>query len=94
MALIYEGMTCAICDQPLDIEGPFVATSHFIGDQNDPLWQFSDAAMHYDCFQKWEHREAFVKKYNETIGQMVWGNGTRHYMNPDGSVHSVKATGR
>lgn len=26
MALIYEGMTCAICAQPLDADGPFVAT--------------------------------------------------------------------
>jgi hypothetical protein len=94
MALIYEGMACAICEQPLDIAGPLVATTHFIDDECDPLWRFSDAAMHYDCFQTWEHREAFVKKYNETIGQVVWGNGTRHHMNADGRVISVRATGR
>jgi hypothetical protein len=90
MALVYEGMTCAICEHPLDIHGPFVATSHFIGDETDPLWPFSDAAMHYDCFQAWDHREAFVKKYNDTMGQQIWGNGTRHHMNPDGSIVSVK----
>ena len=91
MALIIDGMTCPICDQPLDIDGPLVATSHFIADPSDPLWRFSDAAMHYDCFQRREHRQEFVDKYNASLGQIVWGNGTRHHMNADGSIESVPA---
>jgi hypothetical protein len=94
MALLYDGMTCAICDQPLDINGALVATSHFIEDASDRLWPFSDAAMHYDCFQDWKHREAFVRKYNETIGQIVWGNGTRHHMNSDGNIVSLNVIPR
>lgn len=93
MALIYEGIRCAICDRKIDIgrQGSYVATTHFIGDKSDPLWRFSDAAMHYECFQSWPHREEFVQKYNSTIGQQVWGNGTRHLMHPDGRVESVSA---
>jgi hypothetical protein len=67
MALIYSGMPCAICGEPLDIHGPRVATTHFIGDETDPLWRFSDTAMHYSCFQEWKHREEFVKKYNDSV---------------------------
>jgi hypothetical protein len=93
MALIYKGIKCAICGREIDIDlkGSYVATTHFIGDSNDPLWRFSDAAMHYECFQAWPHREEFVQKYNSTIGQRVWGNGTRHLMYPDGRVESVLA---
>lgn len=90
MALIYEGMTCAICEQPLDLQGPMVATSHFIEDPSDLLWRYSDAAMHYECFQQWQHRDQFVTKYNNTMGTIVWGNGTRHHMKPDGTIQSVR----
>lgn len=71
MALIFDGMPCAICDQPLHEDHPMVATSHFIADETDPLLRFSDAAMHYECFQRWEHRHEFVAKYNETVGKIV-----------------------
>lgn len=91
MALIYDGMLCAICAQPLDTNGQMVATTHFIGDENDRLWRYSDAAMHYDCFQAWEHRAEFIEKYNGTIGRTVWGNGTRHHMQHDGIVTSIPA---
>lgn len=91
VALIDEGSKCAICGQEIDLAGPIVATTHFIGDSNDPLWRFSDAAMHYDCFQRWPHREEFVNRYNSSLGQRVWGNGTRHLMHPDGRIESVRA---
>jgi hypothetical protein len=74
-------------------DGPLVATSHFIGEPTDPLWRFSDAAMHYECFQEWEYRQEFVDKYNATIGKIVWGNGTRHHMKADGLIESIPASG-
>jgi hypothetical protein len=49
--------------------------------------------MHYECFQKWEHREAFVAKYNETMGKVVRRDGTQERMNPDGTFVSVKVSG-
>jgi hypothetical protein len=92
MALIFPDSKCAICELAVDSGGDkYVATSHFIEDETDPLWEFSDAVMHYDCFQSWERREVFVTKYNETMGRIIWGNGTRHRMNADGKIISVKA---
>ena len=94
MALIIRGKsTCAICGKILADGDELVATTHFIPNEDDPLWRFSDAGMHYACFQEWEHREVFVSKYNSTIGQTVWGNGTRHHMSEDGIVESVPAEG-
>jgi hypothetical protein len=90
MALITQYTKCALCGELLG-DGEIVATTHFIADRDDPLWRFSDASMHYACFQNWPHREEFVSKYNSTIGQRVWGNGTRHLMHPDGKVESVPA---
>lgn len=92
MAMLFKGMKCPICGDEIDLAGPIVATMHFIDDADDPLWRFSDAGMHYDCFQTWPHRETFVNRYNSTIGRCIWGNGKRHLMHPDGQVESVPAT--
>ena len=87
MALVLLGKTeCSICGVVLNEEDDMVATTHFIADQNDPLWQFSDSAMHRSCFLEWEHKLSFVKKYNDTIGIITWGNGTYHHMEDDGNI--------
>jgi hypothetical protein len=87
MALIFLGKTeCAICNVVLKEGDQIVATSAFIADRDDPLWQFSDAAMHKSCFLEWDQRKNFVEKYNETVGALTFGNGTYHYMEPDGSI--------
>lgn len=90
MALIFKESKCSICGQLLGGRR-YVATTHFITEPTDPLWRYSDSGMHYDCFQKWIHREEFVRRYNDTMGCMVWGNGTRHNMREDGVVESVLA---
>lgn len=59
---------------------------HFIADRTDPLWRYCDSAMHRECFLAWHRRLEFVEKYNATIGQQVWGNGTRHRMALDGTI--------
>ncbi len=91
MALIFDGIECPLCGEVIDLNSQFVATTHFIGDRNDQLHRYSDAAMHYTCFQNWDHREEFIDRYNNTIGRTVWGNGTRHHMRPDGTIESVPA---
>lgn len=93
MALLDGRTKCAICGQPINLAGQIVATTHFISDSHDPLWRFSDAAMHYDCFQHWPHRDEFVSKYNSTMGKSVWGNGMRHLMQSDGRIETVPAFG-
>jgi hypothetical protein len=68
MALINRLTRCPLCDELLG-DRDIVATTHFIADRDDPLWRFSDAAMHADCFRKWSLREQFVSKYNDCMGR-------------------------
>ena len=89
--VILDKTTCALCNEVLREDDDLVATQHFIRDQADPLWQYSDAAMHRRCFTKWQHREEFREKYNETMGATVWGNKTRHHMEPDGTIAGLPA---
>ncbi len=87
MALILRGKTeCSICNAVINKNDEAVATTHFISDSNDPLWRFSDSVMHKSCFLNWEYREDFIDKYNESIGKIVWGNGTFHRMETDGHI--------
>ena len=93
MALITQFTTCPLCGESVwdATDDEIVATTHFIADARDPLWAFSDAAMHYGCFQQWPHRQEFVAKYNQVMGHRVWGNGTRDHMRGDGKVESIPA---
>lgn len=91
MALILSTSCCAICGRGYSAIDELVATSAFIGDEADPLWRFSDASMHRQCFLAWDQRPAFVLRFNETVRPWVFGNGTRHYMREDGTIISVPA---
>lgn len=92
MALIFEGSTpCAICGETIKKGDRVVATSGFIADAGDPLFQFSDAAMHKGCFLAWESRAAFVARYNEVKASNVAGNGTYLRMEEDGSIVRLPA---
>lgn len=91
MAMIFLGKTkCSICDIIIKDDDEIVATTHFIADPNDPLWRFSDSAMHKSCFLNWQHKRDFIKKYNETIGKIVWVNGRSNKMENDGSISTSK----
>ena len=92
MAIILRGKSqCPICSQVIGQDDEIVSTSHFIGEQDDPLWRFSDAAMHRQCFLEWEHRREYVDRYNTVVGPIVFGNGTRHRMDDDGSITVERA---
>lgn len=66
MALFDPGVTtCSLCEQIVYEDDDLVGTSHFIGENTHPLWQYSDSTMHRRCFCAWEHRRAFVEKYIE-----------------------------
>jgi hypothetical protein len=91
VGLIFLGTTeCSICGVVLNEGDDIVATTHFIADQNDPLWRYSDSAMHRSCFLGWEQRPAFVRRYNETIGAITWGIGTYQHMEDDGHISVLK----
>jgi hypothetical protein len=66
MALLLRGKTeCPLCREAIGKDDEVVGTTHFIADQTDPLWQFSDAAFHKKCFDAWEHRDEFLARYEE-----------------------------
>ena len=64
MALLFRGKTeCPLCCKVIAKDDEVVGTTHFIADQTDPLWKFSDAAFHRKCFDAWEHRYEFLARY-------------------------------
>jgi hypothetical protein len=65
MALVYDGISCALCGTPLDSSQSFYATSAFL-DPDHPLWKFSDAALHWECFEEWPNHIDFARLYFET----------------------------
>ena len=87
MAIVLRGKTeCSICESVITDVDKIVATSHFISDPKDPLWRFSDSAMHSSCFVNWNHRADFVEKYNLVVGPITSCNGMYHRMEPDGTI--------
>ena len=91
MALILLGKTqCSICDIVIRGGEALVATTHFVSDEADPLWRFSDSAMHRSCFLEWPLRKEFIAKYNATVGTRTAGNGTYHQMEDDGNILVLK----
>ena len=87
MALIFFGKTkCAICSVVINESDDIVATSHFIADPGDPLCPFSDSPIHRSCFLEWDQRRNFVKKFNDTVGGVTFGNGTSQRMRDDGEI--------
>lgn len=73
MALIYKGIRCSICHRVVeDTKVDVVATTHFISDPNDPLYEFSDSLMHRRCFDAWEHREVFMARYRKFLSEPHW----------------------
>lgn len=92
MALIFLGQSiCKICGRTICQGDRYIATPHFIGDTNDRLWQFSDAGLHYDCFQSWFLRQEFVDKFNTVIKQYAFRaeDGTRPCMLDDGTIQRI-----
>jgi hypothetical protein len=85
MALIIEGKSrCVLCERVLAEDDAIFATTAFL-DNNHPLWRFSDAAMHLECFLAWPQRTEFVAVYNE-----VWRDHPRRkILHEDGSLEVV-----
>lgn len=92
MAIIYEGITCALCGKVINNElldaDEFVATTHFIDDGSSPLWMFSDAAMHKSCFMAWPLRQEFVQAHNEAMKEVKDRHGLHGHMTDEGEIIS------
>lgn len=81
--IIRDSSSCAICGDTIRSEERIVATPAFIEDADDPLWKYSDAGMHSDCFLRWELRDAFIDAFNT-----YWSTHYRSMrsMEPDGTI--------
>lgn len=87
MALILLGKSkCALCETVLQEGDRLVATSHFIGDQSDPLWRYSDGPFHYRCFVRWKSRHDFICKFNDIVRKANSPAARAQYMNWDGEI--------
>ena len=65
MALVADGMPCAICRKPIDSVSPGnVFATTFYGIDHREYRVIDDSAAHRDCVAKWVHRDGFVAYYN------------------------------
>ena len=62
MAMIYAGMPCSICASPIDPGESYVATTHFIPGDKDPLYRYSDASWFM-----LDHREVAAFQWKHSI---------------------------
>lgn len=84
MALTILNQTqCPLCHAVIAEGDAYIATTAFIHDPADPLWPYSDAAIHTPCFQSWPLRPAFVAAYNSAAERY----NLPHRMTPDGRIH-------
>lgn len=83
MALIFEGSTCALCDELLEDGRPWFATPGGWLPSTDPLWEFHDAGIHWDCFRPWPHRKRFAALYFDTQVEFEAANPYWHLVLQD-----------
>ena len=87
MAIVLRGKTeCSVCSRVIHHEDEIVSTPHFISDEQDALWRFSDSAIHRSCFLEWDHRAEFVARYNQIVSVVTSCNGAYHHMESNGNI--------
>lgn len=89
MALIILNQTrCPLCNEVIAEGDAYIATTAFVHDPADPLWPYSDAAIHTACFQSWPHRPDFVAAYNAAAARANLPNR----MTPEGRLRAQTMT--
>jgi hypothetical protein len=103
MAIIVDGMKCAICGQSIRTKGPLFATWGVFFPPEHPLYRFCDAPLHWECYATWPQRQEFARGYLEMRAEgdrhnPYWGTAFRSdrvlvTVNPEppGSVQVVLA---
>lgn len=86
MAIYVEGMKCSICGEKLDGDQDTIGTPHFIHDESNHLWRYSDLVMHKVCFMNWEFRQEFRELFNSLMPSLNVNSNLKHYMSEDGSI--------
>lgn len=61
MVLVTKGTKCRYCGEVISTR-PLVGFPHFVRNRQDPLFVFSDAAFHPECFHKHPlHEQALIR---------------------------------
>src|ERR1700674_3294068 len=77
---------CALCGAAIRLGEAALVTPDFLADDTDPLWRFSDVAMHEACFLVWDRRKAFVARFNAVARRMRASDGSYPHMTSEGEV--------
>ncbi|HEU5170022.1 MAG TPA: hypothetical protein VFU46_05770 [Gemmatimonadales bacterium] len=77
---------CPLCREVIGPAEDRVVTPDFLADESDPFWPFANAAIHRPCFLVWEHRKAFVARYNRVARQLVREDGRFPFMTSEGEI--------
>ncbi len=74
MALFCEGMPCSLCRKPMLREQRLFGTWGIWLPSENPLVNYCDAVLHWDCYAVWEHQTSFARSYFESWVQGRNGN--------------------
>lgn len=84
---------CVVCGKSLLESDDVILTLAFIADPEDPLWKYSDAGFHRQCFLECPSRPEIVQRFNETSAVLKPEDGPllRLSMHDDGTLESVES---
>jgi hypothetical protein len=75
MALILRGSTCCLCGEVLGSSGRAEAFPAFVANRQDPLFIFSDAAVHSSCLAEHPRGQEALRRRDELLA--MCGPGAR-----------------
>ncbi len=86
MAILWEGMSCPLCDQPIDIEADDFIAFPCVGITNPRYEDLDDAAVHRTCLNTWRKRNHFIELFNEALANSPNPVQDRLIVSPKGEV--------
>jgi hypothetical protein len=65
MVLLIYGMLCELCGKPQERGQKLIGFQHFVPNELDPIFFFSDDSFHKECFDQHPLAEKVVARYKE-----------------------------
>ena len=72
-------IACPICYGNFKDGRPYTGTSGVVFVRPHPLYEYCDAGLHFECLEKWAHREEFSTGYFLQKREMFQAMGTLLY---------------
>lgn len=85
---------CPLCREVIRPREDALLTPDFLADDADPLWAFTDTAMHRVCFLVWDRRKLFVARYNQAARGLRAPDGSYPRMTGEGEIVRAPSAGR